>query len=557
MPQSSKTSFQQKICLIGLGIFLAAAGLEVSLRLGGWLFFVLQESRNRISSETGHTYRILCLGESTTGLGGESSYPSQLEEILNNRSSDNKFKVINKGLPSSTTGTILLYLEGFLNKYQPDIVVTMIGANDSEYGALDMGRWSTKIKLFLEHFRIYKLYKLLNLHASHKIKELQGKTKGPLVDYRDAPLDGGIEGSTATKSSQEITALQKRLVKSTLVFQRYAKLSQQSRQEGDTQSAKEHDKKARKMQGYISDINLEMARWHRDRGEYDKATEFYRMAINIDPENAAAFAGFGRLLKLQNKPDEAIVAFRKAVELEPAMNLALSELGRLLAEKKQYEEAIKIYQKLLTAPTKDYWVPLELGRLYKKIGRYSEAEKYFKETIVLNPKNFSAHDELTRLYLDDKRYEEAERFLKDAIAVNPNDDRFYESLARCYEKQGKIPLAKEFYKKAQEAKTKLYPPLTIHHYRELAGMLHERKIPYVCMQYPVRSIEPLKMILQDSEDISFVSNEENFKEALKSAAYSEYFTDYFAGDFGHCTHKGNRLIAENLADSILNFLAKK
>ena len=98
------------------------------------------------------------------------------------------------------------------------------------------------------------------------------------------------------------------------------------------------------------------------------------------------------------------------------------------------------------------------------------------------------------------------------------------------------------------------PELTVRHYEELVGALDKRGIPYICMQYPVRSIEPLKEIFKDRKDIIFVSNEDNFKEALKKSAYDEYFTDYFGGDFGHCNHQGNRLIAENLAEAILGYL---
>ena len=42
---------------------------------------------------------------------------------------------------------------------------------------------------------------------------------------------------------------------------------------------------------------------------------------------------------------------------------------------------------------------------------------------------------------------------------------------------------------------------------------------------------------------------------MEGREYSKYFSDTFANDFGHCTREGNRLIAENLADTILkNFL---
>jgi hypothetical protein len=73
------------------------------------------------------------------------------------------------------------------------------------------------------------------------------------------------------------------------------------------------------------------------------------------------------------------------------------------------------------------------------------------------------------------------------------------------------------------------------------------------MQYPVRSVEPWKKILSDNAnygDIIFVSNEETYKEALRKCRYDEIFTDQFAGDFGHCTDKGNKMIAENLANAM-------
>jgi hypothetical protein len=67
----------------------------------------------------------------------------------------------------------------------------------------------------------------------------------------------------------------------------------------------------------------------------------------------------------------------------------------------------------------------------------------------------------------------------------------------------------------------------------------------------MRNVEPLKKIFEQDESIIFVDNESVFKEALQKASYNEYFVDMFAGDFGHCTKKGNRLLAENIANTIL------
>jgi hypothetical protein len=93
--------------------------------------------------------------------------------------------------------------------------------------------------------------------------------------------------------------------------------------------------------------------------------------------------------------------------------------------------------------------------------------------------------------------------------------------------------------------------MTWHNYQELKRILDKRGIKLVCLQYPVRSIEPLKKIFEDEKGVIFVDNERIFKDALKKTSYKEYFTDMFGGDFGHCTRKGNRLLAENIANVIL------
>lgn len=91
---------------------------------------------------------------------------------------------------------------------------------------------------------------------------------------------------------------------------------------------------------------------------------------------------------------------------------------------------------------------------------------------------------------------------------------------------------------------------TISNFNAISGILGERGIPLVVMQYPLRELSPLADLFDPKEDIIFVDNENLFKDALKEGDYEDYFVDRFAGDFGHCTRTGNRMIAENVADTI-------
>jgi hypothetical protein len=74
------------------------------------------------------------------------------------------------------------------------------------------------------------------------------------------------------------------------------------------------------------------------------------------------------------------------------------------------------------------------------------------------------------------------------------------------------------------------------------------------MQYPLRDSNSLKGLLSGTDDVLFVENMDNFREALTGENYEDYFVDKFAGNFGHATLKGNKLIAKNLADNIIKEL---
>ena len=75
------------------------------------------------------------------------------------------------------------------------------------------------------------------------------------------------------------------------------------------------------------------------------------------------------------------------------------------------------------------------------------------------------------------------------------------------------------------------------------------------MQYPNVELVRLKKMFNETENIIFIDNEDNFKESLSKYPYDALFTDNFAKgsgfNFGHATPYGNQLIAENVANVVL------
>ena len=166
-------TIKQKIMLVMFGILLSAIIIEISLRGAGFIYLSLQEHSNIEYLMQKNRYRIMCIGDSNTALGGRYSYPRQLERILNERVSGIQFAVINKGIPGANTGLIISQLKDNLDKYQPHMVVVMMGTNDLESPSYYLGSISsykdyffTRIKSFIKTLRIYKLVKLLKRNAS-------------------------------------------------------------------------------------------------------------------------------------------------------------------------------------------------------------------------------------------------------------------------------------------------------------------------------------------------------------------------------------------------------
>lgn len=150
-----KNKNKKIIIAITLGLFLCLIMIELSLYAVGLLFEFSQEKRNSAALQEKEVYRILCLGDSTTAVGGKDSWPAQLEGVLANKASYKSFSVINKGEILIDSTGILLNLESNLEKYRPSLVVIMAGLNDVKKNMTTGIVYN--IKIFLTKFRTYRL----------------------------------------------------------------------------------------------------------------------------------------------------------------------------------------------------------------------------------------------------------------------------------------------------------------------------------------------------------------------------------------------------------------
>ena len=153
------------------------------------------------------------------------------------------------------------------------------------------------------------------------------------------------------------------------------------------------------------------------------------------------------------------------------------------------------------------------------------------------------------LLIEFGEYSLAEKIIRDHLSRKPGDESLLRQMHTLLLQQGRTGEAALY--SIQDYPVK---PLTARNFKKIAEISLSAGVTPAFLSYPNRVIGPLKKIFDEfegQEDILFISNFYNFREALeKGGEFNDLFIDAFGGDFGHCTPEGNRMIAENIAEGL-------
>ncbi|MBF0594966.1 MAG: tetratricopeptide repeat protein [Candidatus Omnitrophica bacterium] len=286
-----------------------------------------------------------------------------------------------------------------------------------------------------------------------------------------------------------------------------------------------------------------------------------KMTLVQDRSDWEWYFELGRLLSNFGEKSLSTEAFRKACtpdvrSFSACFSLVLRQGSHSKESLAFIENAGKILTKRLKASPYDHDIRenyFDFGRRRLTFYRaYDDAAQVFKNIIVLDPRRVEAYLLLGKCYELQGKFTLAKTMFNKALRLDGRNVWVLNYLSIYYHEIGKHDLAEKYAQVARESVPLSYLPMTVQNYRRIKDVLERHKIRLLCVQYPLRSVSPLKKIFPEMKDMVFVDNEQVFKKALMSKKYSVLFTDVFAGDFGHCTPLGNRLLAENIAENILN-----
>jgi tetratricopeptide (TPR) repeat protein len=545
---------KQKTALILSGLLMSLIIIEVSLRAAGFVYLSIKDRRNMKSIKERGEYRILSLGESTT----DGQWPMPLEEILNERCPELKINVIDCGVGGTNTGVILSMLSRYIRMYRPDMIITMMGVNDDPSSiALPVTPLNpyTDIRSFIRSLKVYKLLKIIRLSLAVKIKNLNKlQEEGILADNTTNEKKGETEPKADEKDGSITNVKEEPIDKDPEMkrenVQEYIELGTLYREQGKFGKAEEMFNKVLEMDPGNEWSYIELGKLYGDQRQSGKAEEMIKRALKLNPENEQGYIALGVWYKDQRQYSKAEEMLKKALEMNPENAGIYIDLGLLYKEQRKYGPAEEKLKKSLTMDPGNDQGYIDLGNLYMEQKQYGKAEKMLKKALEMNPGNKQGYVALGTLYTAQEKYSKAEGILKEALELNPGDKYIYHFKIELEQRKNDID-------RSGERVFSYYLPVTAANYRKLRDIADDEKIQLVCVQYPMCRLEPLQKLLGSDPGIIFVDNEQSFIEAAREEGYYAYFWDILAWGFGHCTEKGNRLLAQNIADVIIREVFNK
>jgi lysophospholipase L1-like esterase len=541
-------SFQRVVVLL-LGVLVLVLGLEIGLRALAIGFAVRQRGFDGRALGGDDELVVLCIGESTTAMGGMESWPAQLERMLQERLPGRRVVVHNRGVPGVDSSVLMGSIEHQIEQLQPDIIAAMMGANDVYSGAIPYEQVPMAERGLLGELKTLKLVRqLLHQRATHSN---EGDVYGPLMTRRWSWSEGyGLEQSPG---------------------------------------------------GAQDRIAVGRARLAARDGDMEQAEAVLRAALRARPDTPLLLEELGTVLYTGGRPELGLASLERAATLAPESASIQMELAGVHCTLSMEGDArtsalhrAEVEQHLLEAArlAPDSLIPLlRLVDLYRGSARPAQALARAEQAAAMaDPPPERLVHQLVGLYHLHRRHEDVLAVYEgsgqgpylcaagdeplyvlqsyEALGRQAEADALLEQLERSCLERGGFPdwLADLLQQRGEQARFAAlerrrsatagsqYCPLTHRSFEQLGALSAEHGILLVAVQYPRRPVEALERYVQARPGLVLVDSQDVFEEAVAERGFEAIFEDRCYGDIGHGTPAGNGLLAAQVASAITQAL---
>lgn len=546
-----KKRFLRRLLSLGLGTLVTFALVDGGLSLAYHLFARMQAESNAASIAGGDDeIRVLCIGESTTAVAGDetgsmlvprTSYPAQLEEILNTRQSTRTFRVLNNGMMGGTSGSTLELLRMTLPTTRPHMIIAMMGIKDTPNEWVPV---SAMLPAWANSLRTVQLASWL----LEGVRLRQNANVTDIQSFADLPL------SAQEKVIQLGNYLRELRIADDAVALDRARAAVYLMRIGRLRQAEEIMAKVTAERGVGYSLLAEILV---SEGKVDEAYASLAAAIAAHPEEGmyqveladihvrqrefaeaqavldAAFAGAGRMAEpemsgqyLQLEQVEILLAMERWDEA-----LAVME-GISPTSRPRYHDVIPPARLLLAA---------DRGRAYIGKRDWAAAEEALLAALEISPGRHSNMWLLSQVYRETGQSEKEEAIRWKLLAAQGRVAEYFE-LAKLFRLSGQPERVPEVLAMAVE-----HTPSLRQNYAALYALAEQSGARLVVMQYPSFDLDSLHLYAPEKEGVLFIDNLHVFD----ADPEGYFFEPTYPNSFSHYTASGARVLAEHVADTVL------
>jgi Flp pilus assembly protein TadD len=200
--------------------------------------------------------------------------------------------------------------------------------------------------------------------------------------------------------------------------------------------AEQHDRKS-------AVVAYELGRLSARAGEYERAVQFYRAAVEARPTMRTAQQELGNALMQVMNFKDAIKAYRQAVALNPHDAEAHFLLGATLAAAAEFPEAEEQLRQAAALDNADVRPRQSLGHLFMLMNRPANAAEAFRKALDLVPHDADLYYNLGRAELRAGQAAEAAVAFRRALRENPAHGPARQALDRLTTQPTSSPAARE------------------------------------------------------------------------------------------------------------------
>jgi len=173
----------------------------------------------------------------------------------------------------------------------------------------------------------------------------------------------------------------------------------------------------------------QIAQIHGWSKRYNEASEYYRQAVEIEPNNADIWAAWGETLSYSHDTS-ARAAFTKALQIDAANSRAQIGLANLYTWNGEYPQAVEAFRGLLAREPRNLQALVGLGNALTFSGERDAAAEQYRQALAIDANSAEANLGLGRALIYSREFAQGSALVQKALAADPGNTEALQLLAQ-------------------------------------------------------------------------------------------------------------------------------